>query len=199
MPEMNGTELATRLREQYPHMPLIAVSAIGELPESLLNLVDAHFMKGQSPDLLLSTISGILEQLHENDVSKHQSPKATVLCVDDEELQLKVRRMLFESAGYVVLEAQGRDTALENLRRVNVDAVVMDYLALDRNNRGIAQEIKQIRPGVPIIVLSGSPSEQENHPSIDLWLRKMDLEPEELVAEVARLIEHSQTKKVVNL
>ncbi|HJT70134.1 MAG TPA: response regulator [Terriglobales bacterium] len=196
MPEMNGTELATRLREQYPHMPLIAVSAIGQLPESLLNLVDAHFMKGQSPDLLLSTISGILDQLHEKDVSKQRLPKATVLCVDDEELQLKVRRMLFESAGYVVLEAQGAETALEKFRTEKVDAVLMDYSLFGQNGTAIAKQMKLLRPNVPVVILSGSASSQEGSSDVDLWLRKMDIEPEELVNEVGRLIEQRNDGKV---
>jgi len=60
MPGMNGDELAATLRQQYPKLPLIAVSAVGQLPQSLLNAVNAHFQKGQDPELLLSTISSVL-------------------------------------------------------------------------------------------------------------------------------------------
>jgi len=197
MPGMNGNELAIKLREQYPHMPLIAVSAVGQLPETLLRVVDAHFQKGQGPELLLSTISGILDQLHENDVSKQTGSKATVLCVDDEELQLKVRRMLFESAGYLVLEAQGADSAMEHFRRSTVEAVVMDNSLFGRSGPEIAKEMKRIRPTVPIVILSGSGVAMERPPSVDLWLRKMDIEPEDLVAEVSRLIELSRNQKQV--
>lgn len=189
MPGMNGNELAIRLRAQYPHMPLIAVSAVGDLPESLVTMVNAHVHKGQGPELLLSTVSGILDQLHENDVSKQSPPKATVLCVDDEELQLKVRRMLFESSGFEVLAAQGADAAMEQFRQENIDAVVMDYSLFGQNGDAVARQMKRLRPATPIVMLSGLPVPPEQSADVDLWLRKMEVEPEELVIEVTRLIE----------
>jgi CheY-like chemotaxis protein len=62
MPGMNGDELARRLREQYPELPLVAVSAVGELPPSLIKRLDANVQKGQDPEVLLSTISNILSE-----------------------------------------------------------------------------------------------------------------------------------------
>jgi CheY-like chemotaxis protein len=193
MPGMNGNELAVKIREQYPHLPLIAVSAVGQLPESLLNLVNAHIQKGQGPELLLSTVSGILEQLHEQDLQKNRAVQATVLCVDDEELQLKVRRMLFESAGYQVLEAQDANTAIEKFQSSHVDAVVMDYSLFGKTGADIADQMKRLRPSIPIVILSGSSSLREESSSVDLWLRKMDVEPEDLVNKVTHLISQDIT------
>jgi CheY-like chemotaxis protein len=187
MPGMKGDELASKLREQYPHLPLIAVSAVGQLPDSLIKTVNAHVQKGQGPELLLSTISAILEQLHQQDVKRQSSARGTVLCVDDEELQLKVRRMLFESAGYTVLEARDATAALNKFQAEHVDAVVMDYSLFGENGNSIAEQMKRLSPEIPIIMLSGFA--QGENASADLWLRKLELEPEELVDEVTRLIE----------
>jgi CheY-like chemotaxis protein len=189
MPGMDGNELALKLREHYPHMPLIAVSAVGQLPESLLKVVNAHVQKGQGPELLLSTVSGILEQLHEKDIHKQSSPKATVLCVEDEELQLKVRRMLFESSGFEVLAAQRAETAMEQFRRRNVHAVVMDHSLFGQSGETMAKQMKRLRPATPIIMLSGISAPPDQTADVDLWLRKTDIEPDELVTEVSRLIE----------
>ena len=190
MPGMNGNELALKLREQYPHLPLIAVSAVGQLPESLLNVVNAHIQKGQGPEILLSTISAILAELHEQDMNSQGPPKATVLCVDDEELQLKIRRMLFESAGYRVVDAQDAGTAIKKFKNTAVDAVIMDYSLFGQTGVELAEQMKRMRPSMPIVILSGSGATiREESPSVDLWLRKMDLEPEDLVQEVARLIQ----------
>jgi CheY-like chemotaxis protein len=189
MPGMNGNELAMKLRERYPHLPLIAVSAVGQLPDSLLKTVNAHIQKGQGPELLLSTVSAILEQLHHEDLKKQPVARGTVLCVDDEELQLKVRRMLFESSGYLVLEAQGAASALEKFQRHQIDAVVMDYSLVGQDGNSIAKQMKQLRPGIPIIMLSGFPLQPNDTSNADLWLRKMDVEPEALVREMTRLIE----------
>jgi CheY-like chemotaxis protein len=60
-PGMNGDELASQLRRKYPELPLIAISAVGQLPATLLEAVDAHLQKGQDPEVLLATISAVLE------------------------------------------------------------------------------------------------------------------------------------------
>jgi len=62
MPDMNGDELAMHLRRQFPELALIAISAVGQLPQDLLQAVDAHLQKGQDPEVLLSTISDVLER-----------------------------------------------------------------------------------------------------------------------------------------
>ena len=117
-------------------------------------------------------------------------PKATVLCVDDEELQLKIRRMLFESAGYRVVDAQDAGTAIKKFKNTAVDAVIMDYSLFGQTGVELAEQMKRMRPSMPIVILSGSGATiREESPSVDLWLRKMDLEPEDLVQEVARLIQ----------
>jgi CheY-like chemotaxis protein len=60
MPEMNGDEVAERLKGQFPALPVVIVSAIAELPQGLLTMVDGYVQKGQDPDVLLGTISRIL-------------------------------------------------------------------------------------------------------------------------------------------
>lgn len=67
MPGMNGDELAARLRQMRPKMPLIAVSAVGQLPDTLIELVDSHLQKGQDPGVLLSRVSDVLARVGERD------------------------------------------------------------------------------------------------------------------------------------
>jgi CheY-like chemotaxis protein len=61
MPGMNGDELALKLRHAYPQLPMIAISAVGQLPDALLQRVNAHVQKGQDPEVLLSTIKAVLD------------------------------------------------------------------------------------------------------------------------------------------
>jgi CheY-like chemotaxis protein len=190
MPEMNGDQLAHKLHQQYPQLPLIAVSAVPQLPDSMLGLVDATVQKGSDPELLLSTVAAILAQPQK----KHpqiRSPKTTVLCVDDEDLQLNMRKRLFEAAGYKVLEARSAQEALEIFRSTHVDAVVMDYWlsGSGRNGTALAEQIKRDRPTTPILMLSGLGPLPGESAIVDLWLSKGHIEPQQLVAEVQRLIE----------
>src|ERR1700749_4743878 len=52
MPGMRGDELAHHLKKQYPNLPLIAVSAADELPQSFQEILNASVRKGQDPQVL---------------------------------------------------------------------------------------------------------------------------------------------------
>jgi len=190
MPEMNGDELAQKLHQQFPQLPLVAVSAVPQLPDAMLGIVDASVQKGSDPKLLLSTVAAILTR----PAKKHpqmQSAEVTVLCVEDEELQLRMRKKLFESAGYKVLAAQSAEEALDIFQSTHVDAVVMDYWLSGPGGNGtaLAEKIKRQRPKTPVLMLSGFGALPGESAIVDLWLNKGHIEPQELVAEVQRLIE----------
>ena len=189
MPEMNGDVLATVIRGQYPNIPLLAVSAVGQLPPAFVNTVDATVQKGQTPEILLSAIAGLLARPPNSSPHDQSQPSRTVLCVDDEKLELKFRKMLFESAGYRVITAQSSKAALEIFRSARVDAVVMDYWLSSQNGTAAAEEMKSLRPRTPIIMLSGYASLPGESAVVDSWMRKAEAEPEDLIHEVNRLIE----------
>jgi CheY-like chemotaxis protein len=60
MPGMDGSKLAEAIREQFPWLPIIAVSGVEELPGRLLQNVDASVSKGGDPERLLSAIADSL-------------------------------------------------------------------------------------------------------------------------------------------
>lgn len=59
MPEMTGSEVAARIRETHPDMPIIMLSAYVDLTPEQLKDVDAYLTKGESPDVLLGTIERV--------------------------------------------------------------------------------------------------------------------------------------------
>lgn len=189
MPEMGGDELARKLREEYPDLPLIAVSASDGLPKEFLATVDASVKKGQDPHVLLGTIAEVLATK-----ATSEPEHRTVLCVEDEELQLRARKMLFESAGYRVLEARSAKQAVELFSSNAVDAVVMDYWLSDQDGNGtvVAEQMKRLRPRIPILMLSGFSALPGEGALVDSWIRKSQVDPENLVTEVDRLIKLRQ-------
>ncbi len=198
MPGMNGDELAGRLRQLYPNLRLIAVSAIGQLPPAFLDLVDAQVQKGHAPETLLATITGVAAKSGSRNKEGRSSSPQTVLCVEDEQLELHLRKILFESAGFTVLQARSAKAALELFRAQHVDAVVMDYWLSDRNGTLVAEEMKRLRPRIPVIILSGFSSLPGEGAVVDAWLRKAQVEPEEIVETVKRLISrHNDTQEAV--
>ena len=191
MPGMKGDEVAQEMKDQYPKLPVIVVSAVGELPPGLLKMVDGYVQKGQELDVLLGTVSKILTS-HGKEASTMQSSnpgRKTVLCAEDDEDQLTARKLVFESAGFDVLLARSGTEALQLFQNNHVDAVVLDYWMPRMKGLSVAREMKQLRPNTPILVLSGFSSlPDETIGVVDAWLQKRDVNPDELVAELNRLI-----------
>lgn len=78
----------------------------------------------------------------------------TVLCVDDETIGLRVRKLLLEGAGFHVLTATSGRQGLEVFERNHVDVVVLDYYMPDLNGGEVAAELRKKRSDIPIIFFS---------------------------------------------
>jgi DNA-binding response OmpR family regulator len=120
-----------------------------------------------------------------------------ILCVEDEDSQLELRKMLFESAGFEFLGARKAVEALEVFRTKDVSAVVLDYWMSGMNGIEIATEMKRLRPTIPIIMLSGFPSlPGEGVGLVDAWLQKGRVQPEALIEQVSDLIKRKTAEAV---
>jgi CheY-like chemotaxis protein len=195
MPGMNGDEVAQKLKGQYPELPVVVVSAVAQLPERLSPVIDGYVQKGRDPDVLLGTVSEILTSRSRKaaPMGSSNSGRKTVLCAEDDPDQLTSRKLVFESAGFDVLLARSGPEALELFQRHPVDAVVLDYWMPRMKGLSVAREMKRLRPNTPIMVFSGFSSlPDETIGVVDTWLQKRDVEPDELLAEVKRLIDNAR-------
>jgi CheY-like chemotaxis protein len=77
-----------------------------------------------------------------------------VLCVDDEQIGLEVRKILLERAGYRVLTASDGPAGLEVFSSEPVEAVVLDYSMPGMHGGEVAAKMRQAKPQVPILLLS---------------------------------------------
>jgi len=103
---------------------------------------------------------------------------ARVLCVDDEVLGLEIRRVVFERAGYTVLTASGGKSAIALFRQNEVDAVILDYAMPGMDGSQVARALREIRPDVPILLLSAYLSlPEEVNQWINLLVNKGDGAP----------------------
>jgi CheY-like chemotaxis protein len=96
-----------------------------------------------------------------------------ILCVDDESVGLRVRRILLERAGYTVLTAQDGLSGIEIFASEPVDAVVLDYSMPGMHGGEVANRMRQVKPQVPILLLSayvGLPDEVSS--LVDVYMTK---------------------------
>ncbi|MBS1823305.1 MAG: response regulator [Acidobacteria bacterium] len=85
-----------------------------------------------------------------------------ILCVDDELIGLRVRKVLLERAGYRVLTAMDGASGLRIFETEPVEAVVLDYSMPGMHGGEVAGRMRQIKPSIPILLLSaylGLPAE----------------------------------------
>jgi CheY-like chemotaxis protein len=101
----------------------------------------------------------------------HKAP--LILCVDDEVVGLRVRKILLERAGYKVLTAENGRSGIEMFATQPVDAVVLDYAMPGMHGGEVAKEMRQTKPDVPILLLSayvGLPEEVSS--LVDIYMTK---------------------------
>ena len=83
------------------------------------------------------------------------SKSRVILYVEDEATALTVRCQVLSRAGYVVLPAGDGAAALELFKCIRADLVIMNHRLPGLSGTQVAAEMKQLRPAVPILLLSG--------------------------------------------
>ena len=62
MPGMHGGEVALKMRESKPEVPILLLSAYTSLPSEVLESVDLYMTKGEGPALLLKKLDQMLSR-----------------------------------------------------------------------------------------------------------------------------------------
>src|SRR6185312_15809147 len=113
---------------------------------------------------------------------------AHVLLLDDSPLQLRVREAILRDAGFQVSIATSAEGALAVLRTRKVSesigTVVTDHVMPDVGGVELVRAIREIRPGMPVIVITGMPDAEEQYEGLDVTFRVKPLRPSEFIALV---------------
>jgi CheY-like chemotaxis protein len=97
-----------------------------------------------------------------------------ILCIDDDEQSLQVRKILLETFDFHVTTATTAKEGLRYFRSRDVDAVVLDYEMPDMNGGQVARKMKSMRADVPVLMLSALPWLPNDAPRecIDVFVTK---------------------------
>lgn len=82
---------------------------------------------------------------------------AIILCIDDDEVALRVRKLVLEAQGYAVLATTSAEDSLQLFRDNDIDLVLTDHLLPTLTGTELAQRMKEMKPAVPIALLTGVP------------------------------------------
>jgi|SRR5579863_1040161 len=79
----------------------------------------------------------------------------TVLCVEHHPASLNALQCRLENAGYKVISASNGREAVSSFAEQPVDGVLLEYDLPDRTGTDVRQEMKRIKPGIPVLLFAG--------------------------------------------
>jgi two-component system, OmpR family, response regulator CpxR len=115
-------------------------------------------------------------------------PKKTILCVDDNEQALSIRKVMLETRGYRVLAYNSAGLALEAFRRGGVDLVLTDLIMPGADGSRLIEEIKSLSPQTPAVLICGRTKVYERETLADVFLSKGMYEPADLLERIRLLL-----------
>jgi len=115
-------------------------------------------------------------------------PKRTILCVDDNEQSLSIRKVMLETRGYRVISCLTAEEAIEIFKAGGIDLVLSDFVLPGRDGQKLIEDIKNLSPQTPAILFSGKVKFYDRECRADLFLPKGAYAPMELLERIRLLL-----------
>ncbi len=100
--------------------------------------------------------------------------KTIVLCVDDEENALMLRRLVLEKSGFEVVTANSALEAQNVLAQRSVDIILSDQLMPGITGTELARTVKARYPNIPFVLVSGVNEMPEGIELTDMFISKLE-------------------------
>lgn len=111
-----------------------------------------------------------------------------ILCVDDDQVGLRIRMAVLESFGFEVHGASEPDEAIRLLRSRDFDLAVVDYFLGKTTGTQLARSLKLQHPALLVLLLSGTVDAPDGIEHVDGFLCKTDT-PQGLATTIRDLID----------
>ncbi len=105
---------------------------------------------------------------------KVEGTSPVILCVDDEENSLILRKLVLQRAGYEVIPAHSAVEALNVLNSQKVHLVLSDQLMPGQTGTELARQVKTHWPDLPVVLISGVNEMPPDAEVADLFLSKVE-------------------------
>jgi CheY-like chemotaxis protein len=115
-------------------------------------------------------------------------PKRTILCVDDNEQSLSIRKLMLETRGYRVIACNNAPDALQVFEQGGIDLVLSDLVMPGMDGTELIAKVKALSPQTPAILFSGKIRVYERDTQADVFLPKGMYAPLELLERIRLLM-----------
>jgi GAF domain-containing protein/DNA-binding response OmpR family regulator len=137
MPEMDGTELARRMKQLRPGLPRVLASSLGRREADAEHLFDAHLAKPVRQSQLFDTLVSLLARATaRREPARAAAPKIDaglaarhplrILLAEDNVVNQKLALRILQQMGYRADLASNGLEAIESVERQTYDVVLMD-------------------------------------------------------------------------
>ena len=113
---------------------------------------------GTTAEIWLPAAEGRADGLRKSDEELANQPRrACIMLVDDEPLVRLATAEMLREMGHNVMEADSGAAAIEKLRNdaEELDLLITDYLMPGMRGSELAEEVGKLRPGLPVLLLTG--------------------------------------------
>jgi len=111
-------------------------------------------------------------------------PKRTILCVDEDERSLSIRKIMLETRGYRVIACSDAGRAVDLMRAGGIDLVLADLMMLKLGSAKLVDQLKSVSPTTPAIIFSGALSRCPDEVLADIFLSKANCSSAQLLDHI---------------
>ncbi len=213
LPGLDGHAVARKIKSEadLSAIPLVAVTAfamVGDREKVLASGFDGYLSKPIEPETFVENVEAFLrpDQRSHRTPPEANTPAAipaktkhiTILAVDDQQVNLTLKRSIFEPLGYAVCTANSMAVALEQAHQIPPDLIISDLNMADGNGFEFIQRVKadpQLER-IPFIFLTSTCCDEVSRAAglalgADRFLFR-PLEPERLLAEIEACLAEQQ-------
>jgi two-component system response regulator CpxR len=125
-------------------------------------------------------------------------PRKTIVCVEDNEQILSVRKFLLETRGYRVLAMTSGAEAIDYLRGAlqgSVDLLLADVIMPQMDGNELVRRAKQMHPGLPTLLVSGTVTNFDRAAAADAFLPKGACSAAEMLDRIRILVARKRGPK----
>jgi two-component system response regulator CpxR len=115
-------------------------------------------------------------------------PKRTILCVDSNEQQLSIRKVMLETRGYRVVACTAGAEAMDIFKKGGIDLVMADLTMPGVDGGQLIQSVKAFSPHTPAILLSSKTKTYDQDTRADVFLPKGMSAPAEILERIRMLL-----------
>ncbi len=115
-------------------------------------------------------------------------PKRTILCVDDNEQSLSIRKILLETRGYRVAACKNTEEAMERFRMGDVDLLLTRLSMPGVDGSKLIDAVKDMSPQTPAILLADKARTYDHGSRADVFLAKGMYAPADLLERIRLLL-----------